>query len=120
VAHAEDRSVEHEHLDLLRTARSVQRAAIEEDIDAVHDLLCRLRNALVGHVHHERDRDGPAADLHSRLTRHGQERLLRFVDAALAETAGPDGCSCLVLAAELRAMLVRQVRLESGRRPHCR
>ena len=116
-----DRTVGIEHLDLLRAARSVQQAAIDEDVDAVHHLLCGLRNALVSHLQHERVDDGaPGSDLHARLTRHGKERLLHFVDRALAETTGADGCACLVLAAELRAMLVRQVRLESGSRLRCR
>lgn len=115
-----DRSVEREHLDLLRAVREVQQAAIEEDVDAVHDLLCDLRNALVSHVELGRRHDHPASDLQTRLTRHGHERLLRFVDRVLAETTGPGECSCLVRAAELRAMLVRQVRLEAGSRSRCR
>ena len=107
-----------EHVELLRAARSVQQASIDGDVEAVHAQLCELRNALVAHLRHEQrqHRGGPGSDLRARLTRHGQERLLRFVDQVLAEAADEDdgGCTCLVRAAELRAMLLRQVRLESG------
>ena len=107
-----------EHLELLRRARRVQRAAVEGSADRVHDELCELRNLLVGHLRTEIDSSVPGSDLHARVTRHGQERLLRFVERLLAQ--GDDGaasCTCLVRVAELRAMLVRQIRLEGGVTP---
>ena len=106
-----------EHLQLLARARRVSEVAVEGDMDAVHGELCELRNVLVRHLHRERDRLRPASDLHARVTRHGQDRLLTFVERLLADTGGDDGdCTCLVRAAELRALLVRQIRLEGGLR----
>lgn len=109
-----------EHLELLRRARRVQRAAVDADTDTVHDELCELRNALVDHLRDERSLDRAATDLHARLTRHGQERLVTFVERLLLDDGGDgedDGCTCLVRTAELRALLVRQIRLEGGLAP---
>lgn len=102
------------HLELLEAARAVQRIAVVGDADALHDEVCRLRNALISHLHHERV-DGASDDLGQRLSRHGQQRLLRFIDELLSSTSegGSDDCTCLVRAAELRALLLRQVKLEN-------
>lgn len=103
------------HLDLLNASRDVQRLAAGEDADALHDEVCRLRNALVAHMHDERAADKRLDDQTQRLARHGQQRLLRFVDELLCSTSEDqvDHCSCLVRAAELRMLLLRQVRLEN-------
>lgn len=103
------------HLDLLAAARHVQRIAAGGDADALHEEVCRLRNALVAHVHDERAGDPRPDDHTHRLARHGQQRLLRFVDELLCSTSSDalDDCSCLVRAVELRALLLRQVKLEN-------
>lgn len=103
------------HLDLLTAARDVQRIAAEGDADALHEEVCRLRNALISHVHDERAADQRPDDQAHRLARHGQQRLLRFVDELLCSTSEDqvDDCSCLVRAVELRGLLLRQVRLEN-------
>lgn len=103
------------HLELLTAARAVQRIAVTGDADALHAEVCRLRNALATHVHDERATGGDSADIEHRLTRHGQQRLLRFIDEMLSSTSGDNGddCTCLVRVAELRALLLRQVKLEN-------
>jgi hypothetical protein len=106
-----------EHLELLERTRLVRRAAIDGDMDAVHGQLCELRNLLVQHLRGERDVRRPSSDLHARVTRHGQDRLLTFIERLLADTHDDDDrCSCLVRTAELRALLIRQIRLEGGLR----
>lgn len=99
-------------LDLMSAARAVQRAATDEDVHALHDEVCRLRNALVEHAARCGLEDN--GDVHHRLARHGQQRLLHFIDEILSTTHdGAETCTCLVRGAELRSMLVRQLRLES-------
>lgn len=104
------------HLDMLSAARAVQRAATEGDVDVLHDEVCRLRNALVEHAASSGLDDN--GDVHHRLTRHGQRRLLHFIDEILSTTQhGADTCTCMVRGAELRSMLIRQLRLESHTTP---
>ncbi len=99
-------------LALIDAARAVQRAATHDDVDALHDEVCRLRNALVEHVAHCGLEEG--GDVHHRLARHGQQRLLHFIDELLSTTHdGADTCTCLVRGAELRSLLIRQLRLEA-------
>lgn len=58
-------------------------------------------------------RDGTADNVQHRLIRHGHEQLLRLLDDILSSTHdGTESCSCLVRGAELRSMLIRQLRLE--------
>lgn len=99
-------------LDLLDAARAVQRAATEGDIDALHSEVCRLRNALVEHV---AGCDlGDDGGVQRRVARHGQQRLLHFIDELLSTThEGAETCTCLVRGVELRSMLIRQLRLEA-------
>jgi hypothetical protein len=98
-------------LDLLNAARAVQRAATDGDVDALHDEVCRLRNALVEHVSNHRLDGG---DVPARVARTGQQRLLHFIDELLWTThEGAESCTCLVRGAELRSMLIRQLRLEA-------
>lgn len=100
-------------LDLLNAVRAVQHAANDGDIDALHDEVCRLRNTLVERTHVVAS-TGSARDLQDRLIRHGHERLLRFLDEILSNTHdGAGSCTCLVRGAELRSLLVRQLRLEA-------
>lgn len=90
----------------------MQRAATDGDVDALHDEVCRLRNALSDHA--ARCGLDDADDLHHRLARHGQRRLLHFIDEILSTTQdGADSCTCMVRGAELRSMLIRQLRLEA-------
>jgi hypothetical protein len=104
----------HRSLALLDAARAVQRAATTGDLDGLHDHICRLRNSLVEHAQSAR-RDHDIGDVQHRLARHGQERLMRFLDDVLSTTHdGREACSCLVRSAELRSMLVRQLRLEAS------
>ena len=102
------------HLELLAAARAVQRIAVTGDADALHEEVCRLRKALVTHVRREHAPGGRSDDVERRLTRHGQQRLIHFIDELLSTSSGEesDDCPCLVRAAELRAMLLRQVKLE--------
>lgn len=100
------------HLDLLSAVRAVQRAATEGDVDVLHDEVCRLRNALVEHAASSGFDDN--GGVHHRLARHGQRRLLHFIDELLSTTQHrADTCTCMVRSAELRSMLLRQLRLES-------
>ena len=102
-------------LDLINAARAVQRAAIDGDIHGLHDEVCRLRNELVEHVAHS-GLDG-AGEVDHRVARHGQQRLLHFIDELLSTThEGAETCTCLVRGAELRSMLIRQLRLEARSR----
>lgn len=101
-------------LDLIEAVRAVQRTATDGDVDALHGEVCRLRNALVEHAARA-GLDGD--DVHHRLARHGQHRLLHFIDEMLSTTHdGFETCTCLVRAAELRSMLIRQLRLEARSR----
>lgn len=104
-------------LDMLSAARAVQRAATEGDVDVLHDEVCRLRNALAEHAAScGRDDNG---DVRHRLARHGQRRLLHLIDEILSTTQhGADTCTCMVRGAELRSMLIRQLRLESRTSTH--
>jgi len=103
------------HLDLLAAARVVQRSAVDGDVDELHGDLCRLRKALVADLHDD-ERDQHVSEAGRRVARAGREQLLHFVNDLLATSTGPDreDCSCLVRAAEVRAMLIRQVRLQGN------
>lgn len=110
------------HFDLLGVARAVQQAAVEEDLDALHVELSRLRNTLIEHLQAEAGALTRLPDATRQILRHGQRRLLRLLDELLFATAAEDrDCSCLVRAAELRSALAHQARLEARLhhpRPH--
>ena len=100
------------HLELLDAARAVQRAAADDDMDALHSEVCRLRNALVEHV--AGCGLGDDGSVQRRVARHGQQRLLHFIDELLSTThESADTCTCMVRGAELRSLLIRQLRLEA-------
>lgn len=106
-------------MELLRAARAVQRSAVSEDLNALHDEMCRLRNALL--APEPGGSDGAATDVQRRLIRHGRRRLVRFIDEVLATTRGSaEECTCLVRGAELRSLVVRQIRLEAAPRARSR
>ena len=102
------------HLDLLALSAEIGDAARSEDLNGLHAALCRLRNGLAAHIAMEAEAVAAmrgAAD----TVRNGQRRLVRLVDAMLAADDDGDGrCACIVRAAELRAGLVRQVRIEDS------
>lgn len=103
-------------LDMLSAARAVQQAATDGDVHALHDEVCRLRNALVEHAANSGLDDN--GDVRHRLARHGQRRLLHFINEILSTTQqGAETCTCLVRGAELRSMLIPQLRLESHTTP---
>ena len=101
------------HLDLLALTAEIGAAARSEDVDGLHAALCRLRNDLAEHVAMEAD---AVAAMHGAAdtVRNGQRRLARLVDSMLAAGDEDGSCACIVRAAELRAELVRQVRLEAS------
>lgn len=104
------------NLALLHATRRVQQLAAEGDVDGLHDELCELRNALVEELSDDEDQGcARTSETVCRLARHGQRQLLRFVNELLDTTAEPDqdDCACLLRSAELRALLVRQVRLQT-------
>jgi len=77
-------------LDLLAAAQDLQRIAAAGDEAALHDELCRLRNDLAVHIHDEGLHGSASDSLDHRLARHGQQRLLRYVDDLLSTTADLD------------------------------
>jgi hypothetical protein len=101
------------HLDLMVAVGLIRDAARHGDVDGLHVALCRLRNDLAGHVTVEalavEELSGAAAD----SVRRGQRHLLAFVDGMLADSDSDTGCACIVRAAELRGLLIRQIRLEA-------
>jgi hypothetical protein len=100
-------------LDLLGTARAIQRAAVSDDLDRLHVELSRLRTALVEYLHATGD-GTHLSDTTHQVVRQGLERLLRFTDDLIFVTAEHDvDCTCLVRAAELQSLLTRQARLEA-------
>jgi hypothetical protein len=105
------------HLDLVAVVAAIGQAARTEDADGMHRALCRLRTGLAEHVAGEAAAvDGMAPAVADRV-RIGQRRLLGFVDDLLGTTDGDEpGCACIVRAAELRALVQRQIRLEGALR----
>lgn len=110
------------HLDLLERARALaaharalQVASDASEVDVLHGELCLLRNALVEHVHAEGEQlDGlsPAA---REAIEEGQRRLLRQVEAIMADSAADGaGCDCVGRSVHLVGMLAAQVRAEAG------
>jgi len=102
------------HLDLMALAGVIGNAARNDDVDGVHVALCQLRNDLVEHVASESDAVAGMSDAAAGPVRNGHRRLLIFIDDLLADPGGVTGCSCVVRAAELRALLMRQIRLEGS------
>jgi len=89
-----------------------------EDVDGLHLALCRLRNELAEHMTLESDAIDGMSGAAAEPVRLGQRRLLRFIDDMLTEASDDAGCACIVRAAELRGLLVRQIRLESSLGTH--
>lgn len=110
------------HLDLLVRARSfaaharaLQAASDASDIDELHGELCALRNALVEHVHAEEIQLAQLSPAARQAIEEGQRRLLRQVEAIMAESAsGGAGCDCVGRSVHLVSMLATQARAEAG------
>lgn len=100
--------------DLVTAASAARRAAIDGDVDSLHEALCRLRAELHAHLHRG-GTHGPGTDP---VLRDGYRRLLALVDEILFVDAGPGGCNCLFRATELDVRLQRQVRLEDSLARH--
>jgi hypothetical protein len=103
------------HLDLLTATRSLRRAAVAGRRDAVRAELSRLRTALVLHLHAEHELVASLPGTLDQLTREGQQRLLGALNKLLFSAEGDgDTCTCIVRAAEVEALLRRQVKLEAA------
>lgn len=106
------------HLDLMASVSAIRDVARAEDVDGLHLALCRLRNELAEHIALESDAIDGMTGAAAEPVRKGQRRLLKFVDDVLTEASDDDRCACIVRAAELRGLLVRQIRLESSLGTH--
>lgn len=107
------------HLDLLALARSIQAAAVADDLDGLARTVRRLQAGLHRHVACERQgQDHLPAPLRA-VVFGGQDRLLRLVDAIGVEADGDAKCACVRHGAELVVALRRQAALEAAalRRP---
>lgn len=103
------------HLDLIEGARSLRRAAMGADVDAVHGELCELRNDLARHLSSESDSIAQLSPVARRLVTKGTKRLRSLIDELLAATGGDADadCACLARSDELFVELMRQARLEN-------
>jgi hypothetical protein len=103
------------HLDLLDGARALERAALSDDLDAVHQQLCRLRNDLARHVLSEGPELDDLSPVSRRVVLDGQERLRVLIDDVIGGTrADAPECVCLARAGDIVRSLTRQARLEVG------
>jgi hypothetical protein len=103
------------HVELLAVAGGLRRAALIEDLDAIHRELSRLRSDLVHHLRAERDALAGLPGAIPVVVCDGQERLLRLLDELLfALSDDPAECACLVRSAEIEVALRRQAKLESA------
>ena len=102
------------HLVLLSVVRAVQRAAVDGHEEALHHELCRLRIALAARARQDRTTEDHG-EVEHRLVRLGRERLARLLDELIASwgTASGQTCTCLVRTAELRRLLLQQLRIEN-------
>lgn len=106
------------HLDLMTSVTVIRDVARVADVDGLHVALCRLRNELAEHIALESDAIDGMSGAVAVPVRQGQRRLLEFVDDMLTEAGDDADCACIVRAAELRGLLVRQIRLESSLGTH--
>jgi len=107
------------HVELLSLARSVQTAAVVEDLSELVRRVHRLREGLRCHVASEREgQDHLPAALRA-VVFGGQDRLLRLVEGIALDLDADAECACVRHAAELVVALRRQAALEAAalRRP---
>lgn len=102
------------HVDLLALARSVQAAAVADDLDELARAVQRLRSGLHRHVACERRGQGHLPAPLRAVVFGGQDRLLRLVDAIGVEAEGDPECACVRHGAELVVALRRQAALEAA------
>jgi hypothetical protein len=102
----------------MASVSAIRDVARVEDVEGLHLALCRLRNELAEHIALESDAIEGMPGAVAEPVRQGQRRVLRFVDDMLTESSDDAGCACMVRAAELRGLLVRQIRLESSLGTH--
>ncbi len=106
------------HLGLMAVVGLIGDAARDEDLDRLHEALCRLRNEMAEHVAVEASAIAELSGAAGDSVRRGQRRLLSVVDDMLMESDSEQGCACIVRAAELRGLLIRQIRLEGALGTH--
>jgi hypothetical protein len=106
------------HLDLMVVVGLVRDAARDEDHDRLHAALFRLRNEMAEHVAVEASAVAELFGATGESVRRGQRHLLSIVDEMLMDSDNERGCACIVRAAELRGLLVRQIRLEAALGTH--
>ena len=112
------------HLDLLDLARALAVHARADDatpgdasaveIDALHDELCGLRNALVEHIHAERGELARLSPAARAAVEEGQRRLLHQVEDIMASADEGAHCDCVGRSVHLVGMLATQARIEAG------
>lgn len=102
------------HEQLLALARSVQAAAIADDLTELSRSVQRLRRGLRHHVEVERARAANLASPLRAVVFGGQDRLMRLVDALCSDVDGDRECACVRRAAELVVALTRQATLEAA------
>jgi hypothetical protein len=109
---ADDNLMSHEQL--LALARSVQAAAIADDLTELSRSVQRLRRGLRHHVEVERARAANLASPLRAVVFGGQDRLMRLVDALCRDVDGDRECACVRRTAELVVALTRQATLEAA------
>lgn len=98
---------------LLACATALERAAMHDDMDAVHTELCALRNALVEHLHREDRMVDQLPEATATVVRNGHERLLCEIDELLAHsTQDGQDCACMIRSVQLTRSIAQQARVE--------
>jgi hypothetical protein len=102
------------HDELLALARSIQAAAIADDLVELSRSVQRLRRGLRHHIEVERAQQDNLASPLRAVVFGGQDRLLRLVDALSHDADGDRECACVPRGAELVVALARQATLEAA------
>jgi hypothetical protein len=102
------------HDELLALARSIQAAAIVDDLAELSRSIQRLRRGLRHHIEVERAQQDNLASPLRAVVFGGQDRLLRLVDAISHDADGDRECACVRHGAELVVALSRQATLEAA------
>jgi hypothetical protein len=102
------------HDELLALARSIQAAAIADDLAELSRSVQRLRRGLRHHIEVERAQQDNLASPLRAVVFGGQDRLLRLVDAISHDADGDREYACVRRGAELVVALSRQATLEAA------